>query len=242
MVHIIGHRGGAALWPENSLSGFRELAALPVEGVEFDVHLTVDGELLVIHDPTLDRTTDHKGPVAALRGDEHRRVMLKQSDGQSIPLLSEVLEIFVGNRMELHVELKGDPRGAPYPGLAAKAAAMLDHYRLADRAMLTGFDPAAVAEVRTISPHIRTLCALDAQAVERHGLFEALDAMAEVANVVAVEKDVLDQHWEVIAARLPGERLGVWVPNYETELAFWLSRPIRQLTTDRPDRALRLRG
>ena len=242
MVHIIGHRGGAGLWPENSLAGFRELAALPVEGVEFDVHLTVDGELLVIHDPTLDRTTDHTGPVAALRRGEHREVTLKQSGGQSLPLLGDVLEIFTGNRMELHVELKGDAGGTSYPGLAAKAAAMLDHYALADRAMLTGFDPAAVAEVRGVAPHIRTLCALDAQAVERYGLLAALDAMARVADVVAVEKGVLDRQWDAITARLPGDRLGVWVPNEEAELAAWLSRPIRQLTTDRPDRALKLRG
>ena len=64
MVMIIGHRGGRNLWPENSLSGFRKLRAMPVEGVEFDVHLTNDGELLVIHDPTLDRTPGHSGPVA----------------------------------------------------------------------------------------------------------------------------------------------------------------------------------
>ena len=66
MPLIIGHRGGRHLWPENSLYGFRKLLELPVDGVEFDVHLTKAGELLIIHDPTLDRTTDRSGPVADL--------------------------------------------------------------------------------------------------------------------------------------------------------------------------------
>ena len=125
MVMIIGHRGGRNLWPENSLSGFKNLAAMPVEGVEFDIHLTGDGELLVIHDPTLDRTTDRTGPVAGLRAGEHRDVLLNQSDGECIPLFADVLEIFAGTRMELHVELKADTGGTSYPGLAARAAALM---------------------------------------------------------------------------------------------------------------------
>ena len=53
-VAIIGHRGARNLWPENSLDGFERTRALGIEGVEFDVHIARDGELVVIHDPTLD--------------------------------------------------------------------------------------------------------------------------------------------------------------------------------------------
>ena len=59
------HRGGALVWPENSPTAFRNTAALPVEQVEFDVHPTTDGRLAVFHDPTLERTSDGTGPVAA---------------------------------------------------------------------------------------------------------------------------------------------------------------------------------
>ena len=59
--------------------------------------------------------------------------------------------------------------------------------------------------------------------------------------IIAIEKGVLDPHWNEIVALVPLERLGVWVPNEEDELAYWLGKPIRQLTTDRPDRAVRLR-
>jgi glycerophosphoryl diester phosphodiesterase len=65
MTDIASHRGGALLWPENSRIAFENTAKLQVEQVEFDVHPTRDGKLVVIHDDTLDRTTDGKGPVAA---------------------------------------------------------------------------------------------------------------------------------------------------------------------------------
>ena len=67
MTDIASHRGGALLWPENSRIAFENTAKLPVEQVEFDVHPTRDGKLVVIHDDTLDRTTDGKGPVGGAR-------------------------------------------------------------------------------------------------------------------------------------------------------------------------------
>ena len=63
MTKITGHRGARNLWPENSMTGFRNVLDLGVDAIEFDVHLTDAGELVVIHDATLDRTTDRTGPV-----------------------------------------------------------------------------------------------------------------------------------------------------------------------------------
>jgi glycerophosphoryl diester phosphodiesterase len=243
MVNIVGHRGGRNLWPENSLTGFRELAAMPVEGVEFDVHLTGGGELLVIHDATLDRTTDRTGPVAALQAGTHRQVRLNDSDGQAIPLLEEVLDIFVPTAIELHVELKADHTGRPYPGLEAKVAEMLDAKGLSDRAIMTSFHAEVLANIRAEAPHMRTLSSFDARSAERMGGVRAgLETMLELSDVIAIEKSVLAPHWDEISAMVPQDRLGVWVPNEEQDLSYWLAKPIRQLTTDRPDRAVRLRG
>jgi glycerophosphoryl diester phosphodiesterase len=242
MVFIIGHRGGQNLWAENSLGGFRELARLPVEGVEFDVHLTGAGELLVIHDPTLDRTTDHSGPVAALAAGEHRAVRLKDANGDTLPLLEEVLDVFAHTAFELHVELKADQLGKPYPGLEACVVAVLDAAGLSDRSIITSFHPEVLAEIRRVAPHLRTLASFDGKSAQRLGLHEGLVTMLDVADVIAIEKNVLDRHWDEIAALIPEERLGTWVPNEQDDLAYWLGRPIRQLTTDRPDRALAARG
>ena len=61
-VRIAAHRGGAGLWPEASLGAFRNAIALGVEFLEFDLHLTADGEVVVLHDPTLERTTTARSP------------------------------------------------------------------------------------------------------------------------------------------------------------------------------------
>lgn len=241
MVHIIGHRGGRDLWAENGMTGFGALAALPVEGVEFDVHLTEAGELLVIHDPTLDRTTDRQGPVAQLAAGEHRSVLLKNGNGDTIPSLDEVLEAFAPTTIELHVELKADSSGAPYPGLEQKAAAALDRHGLAERSILTSFNPDVLRTVRSVAPHIRTLSSFDTKSADRLGLLEGIAVLLDVSDIIAVEKGLLDRHWDAIASRIPADRLGVWVPNEEADLSYWLDKPVRQLTTDRPDRALKLR-
>lgn len=242
MVRIIGHRGGRNLWPENSLGGFRNLAKMPVDGVEFDVHLSRAGELLVIHDATLDRTTDHQGSVADLPAGSHRDVVLKDSHGEAIPTLEEVLTLFAETPLELHIELKADADGRPYEGLEARAAAVVDRFGLAQRSILTSFLPQVLANVREVAPHIRTLSSFDGTSAERMGLIAGLERMLGVSNIVAVERSLLDRHWDAIRRLIPDHRLGVWVPNEEEDISYWLAKPLRQITTDRPDLATKLRG
>src|SRR5690606_8940203 len=90
MTQIIGHRGARNLWPENSLAGFRNVLALDVDAVELDVHLTESGELVVIHDATLDRTAEGTGPVRLLTPEARIRTRLKDST-ETIPTLADVL-------------------------------------------------------------------------------------------------------------------------------------------------------
>ncbi|ANL34956.1 MULTISPECIES: glycerophosphodiester phosphodiesterase family protein [Rhizobium] len=241
MVHIIGHRGGRNLWPENSLSGFRNLAQMPVDGVEFDIHLTRSGEMLVIHDPTLERTTDARGPVADLGAGKHREVNLKDSDGEAIPTLEEVLAVFKNTPLELHIELKTHADGTPYGGLAAKAFAAVERLGLTERSILTSFHSEVLADIRKAAPGIRTLSSFDAKSAESLGLASGLSLMKQCSDIIAVEKSLLQAQWEEITRLVPLDRLGAWVPNETSDLEYWLAKPIRQITTDRPDLALQAR-
>ncbi|MFB9948825.1 glycerophosphodiester phosphodiesterase family protein [Rhizobium puerariae] len=238
---IAGHRGARNLWAENSLAGFRNLLGLKVECVEFDVHLSAAGELLVIHDATLDRTTERSGRVADLAAGEYRSVILKGTD-ERIPTLDEVLEIYAPTGLELHVELKADAEGRPYEDLEARAAAELDRFGLADRSFLTSFNGAVLKKVGEVAPHIRRLSSLSHKSVEPRGLRQSVEIMLQVSDVLAVEKALLSDEWDLLSALIPAERLGAWVPNDPDDLSFWLRRPIRQITTDRPDLAVRVRG
>jgi glycerophosphoryl diester phosphodiesterase len=235
MTIIAGHRGGRNEWPENSLYGFEQLVRLGVEAVEFDVHLTKAGELVVIHDPTLSRTTNGEGIVADLAPGQRNQVHLRNSDGQTIPSLEEVLDIFQDTGMELQVELKADHDGKPYADLERRASELLRARGLAERAVLTSFLPEVLATCRKLAPEIRTLSSYDRNSAERMGgVLEGLRRQLEVSDIIAVEKSVLAPHWQEISELVPLDRLGAWVPNTEEDIRFWYEKGIRQITTDTP--------
>ena len=242
-VLIVGHRGARNLWPENSLDGFRRTRALRIDAVEFDVHLARDGELVVVHDPTLERTTEGAGAVADRTAAELAATKLRDGNGEGIPLLSSVLDIFTGSAMELQIEIKTDAAGRPYPGLERRLIALLDRRGVRDEAVLTCFVPQVLQNVRRLRPAQRVLASLDRRSAEMlGGLDLALDRLTAIEGcMVAVEKELLAQSFDLCLQRLGPDRLGVWVPNEARELAVWLSRPLRQITTDRPDIALQQR-
>ena len=105
---IIGHRGAAGLAPENTLAGFRRAVELGVDAVELDVHV-VASRLIVIHDDTVERTTDGRGSLEA-HGLAGLRA-LDAGDGERIPFLEEVFEA-VPSSIGINVELKGRGSGA----------------------------------------------------------------------------------------------------------------------------------
>jgi glycerophosphoryl diester phosphodiesterase len=100
----IGHRGARGYEPENTLSSFSKALELDVDAVELDVYVCKTGELVVIHDDKVDRTTNGKGYVVDKSLEDLRE--LDAGGGQKIPLLSEVLDL-VNNKVLVNIELKG---------------------------------------------------------------------------------------------------------------------------------------
>jgi glycerophosphoryl diester phosphodiesterase len=242
-VAIIGHRGARNLWPENSLDGFRRTRALGIEGVEFDVHPSRDDVLVVIHDPTLERTTEGHGVVAEKTAAELAAAKLRDGSGEGIPTFDEVLDVFAGSDIELHIEIKTDAGGKRYPGLEQRLVDIIARRRLQDTAILTCFDPRALEIVREIAPYQRVLASLNQRSADAMGgLPVALDRFQAIDGcLVAVEKGLLADNLDECLERLGRDRLGAWVPNDPDDIAAWLTRPVRQITTDRPDLALEQR-
>src|SRR5688572_4082475 len=106
----VAHRGGAARWPENSLTAFRGAIANGARLLELDVHLAADGAVAVIHDPTLDRTSSGSGPLARCTAADLRRARLRGADGaltdDCVPTLGDVLAIAGPAGVGLLVEIK----------------------------------------------------------------------------------------------------------------------------------------
>ena len=107
---LTGHRGAAKLEPENTLLSIQKAIDLGVDQIEIDVHLTRDQHLVVIHDATVDRTTDGQGAIA-----DFTLAKLKQLDagkGERIPTLQEVIDL-VSGKVILQIELKGPNTAEP---------------------------------------------------------------------------------------------------------------------------------
>ncbi|WP_028035568.1 glycerophosphodiester phosphodiesterase family protein [Chelativorans sp. J32] len=242
MTLIIGHRGARNIWPENSLTGFRNVLALDVDAVEFDVHLTRAGELVVIHDATLERTTEGSGPVRDLTPDSRLDTTLKGL-GEHVPTLAEVLAILAPTAMPLHVELKIDETGTAYPDIAGKVAQELKRFGLEKRAYLTSFDTSVLEDCRREAPEIGRLVSVNAAWAERQGGLAAfLDRVEALVEIVAIHHELMEAQWPLIRQKLPLRRLCVWTLNDEAGIRHWLYRGIGHLTSDEPERALALRA
>jgi glycerophosphoryl diester phosphodiesterase len=240
---ITGHRGARNIWPENSLTGFRNVLALDVDAVEFDVHLTDAGELVVIHDATLDRTTDRTGPVRGLTSKMRVETHLEGS-ADTVPTLADVLSILAeADGKQLHVEIKSDEAKRPYPGVTEKVVAEIERFGLADRSHLTSFDVSVLDECRRVAPHIARLVSVNAEwAAKQGGLEIFLGNVDGLVDIVAIHHELMEAEWALITEKMPLERLCVWTLNDEALIRPWLERGIGHLTSDSPDLALRLRA
>jgi glycerophosphoryl diester phosphodiesterase len=160
-VMIVGQRGAPAYAPENTLASFEKARALGVDMVEFDVHLTADGRCVVIHDETVDRTTDGSGQVGAKTFAELRE--LDAGDGQRIPALDEVLEWAHDVGMPLSVELKHPNvcTASPYSGLEERVLDLLRHHDILEDCFVHSYHHAAARRMKELAPGVTTAISCD---------------------------------------------------------------------------------
>jgi len=242
MTDIASHRGGALLWPENSRISFENTTKLAVEQVEFDVHPTRDGKLVVIHDDTLDRTTDGKGPVAAQDWAALSKLVLKGTGGQRMLLLDEVIEIFRPTPIVMRLEIKAGPDRVPYPGHAARVAKALEQARVLERSVLTSFQLGTVCGAVAAARPTKHVWLVLPQVQTDIGLANVI-ASAQAAGVpmLGLRQNMLTA--EIVAtARAAGLGIGGWACNDAEAIAKLLALQVDVFTTDRPDLAITQRA
>lgn len=240
---VAAHRGGALLWPENSLTAFRGALGLGVDLLELDVHLTRDGEVVVIHDPTLERTTTGQGAVRDRSWAELAAVTLKGTTGERVPRLRDVFALAGPTTAGLLVEIKVGVDRAPYSGIEEKVLALLGEAGLLGHATVMAFEPETLERLRTLSPTVRLTGLLSQRGAERIGGVRAAVARLQAlkANDLGIERTLLSPE-AVAAARAAGLTIGVWTVNEPEELRRALAAGVDYVTTDRPDLALKLRA
>lgn len=146
----IGHRGAKGYEPENTLVSFEKAIEMGADGMELDVHLSIDGHLIVIHDETIDRTTNGKGVVNQLTLQKLKSFRI--NDKHEIPTLEEVLDL-VSQRCFVNIELKNQDT-------AEKVVQLIEHYISNknwnhDHFLVSSFDWNALQQVRFLNENIR---------------------------------------------------------------------------------------
>lgn len=155
---LIGaHRGGAAYAPENTLAAFAEGIRRGADMLELDIHLSREGEVVVIHDHTVDRTTDGQGYVHDMTVPELKRLDAgawfdPRFAGERIPTLREVAE-FVDRRLPLTIEVKGLPRIAA--AISDALVDLLEEMRLTGDVLVIAFDHEVIRLVKERNPAIK---------------------------------------------------------------------------------------
>ena len=141
-MQIFGHRGFSTEYPENTMIAFRKALAAGADGIEFDARLTADGQIIIMHDPTVDRTTTGTGKVRDMTLAEIRRLDAGIKKGlvfenEPVPMLEEVLAEF-GGKLLLNIELcnyqEGDNRQ-----LADQTYDLIDKYNLHQSVIISSF-------------------------------------------------------------------------------------------------------
>ena len=249
-VRVAAHRGGAQLWAENGLTAFRNALALGADYLELDTHLTADGEVVVIHDPTLERTTTGHGAVSAARLADLAAARLKARDGRVtddvVPTLAQVLDTLAPSTAQLLLEIKVDTARKAYPDIERKALALVEARGLRDRVIVMAFE----------APTLK--CEWTKSAVIMAGQEDALAVGVAAVGVAQgrrlaaqIERPpggVGGQEREgplLVRVHQPGGaglQVAAWTANGEADIKRLVELGVDVVISDRPDLALRLAG
>lgn len=232
-MKIYAHRGASGTHPENTLAAFEEAARLAIHGVELDVHLSKDGELVVIHDETIDRTSNGVGYVKDLTLTELRAYDFgswfnEEFARESIPTLEEVLKIFQQTTHHVNIELKSDI--FPYEGMGEKVLYLVEKMGMSDRVLISSFDHEAVRNFKKLAPHIKVaILTMDV-------LVDAYD-YARIVPADALHIYLPSAHRKTTKeALLKGAIIRVFTVNDEVNAHALEKRGVHAIFTDFPER------
>jgi glycerophosphoryl diester phosphodiesterase len=152
---VLGHRGASAYAPENTLTAFNLAFEQGADGVELDVTLTKDGIPVVIHDDTVDRTTNGHGDIRLMTLDQVKELdaayKFDQYRGEKIPTLDEVMRA-VGKRGIVNIELKG--KSVQADGLEEAVLVVIEQTGTADNVIISSFNPFALYRMSVLNPRL----------------------------------------------------------------------------------------
>ena len=237
MTKIFAHRGSKGTHPENTLASFKEAVRVGSDGIELDVHLTNDGHLVIIHDETVDRTTNGTGEIRNLTLAEIKAMdagswFHNKYAGEKIPTLEEVLLLLteLGFNGQLNIELKTDV--IQYKGLVEKCLALQGTKTWPFAIVYSSFNPYTLVELKQANPSQEIGLLFESKEWANKG-----DAMLE-KEAYHPDLKLLDWALEWNKNQLP---LRVWTVNEDKDINCCFELQIEAIFTDYPEKALQLK-
>lgn len=238
-VMIVAHRGFSGVAPENTMIAFKKAIEVGSDMVELDVRLSKDGEVVVIHDETLERTTTGKGRVTEKTIEELKTLDAGSKfhpsfSGERIPKLREALELAKG-KVLVNIELKvGDYGQWTILDLADRALEEAERVGMLNQAIFSSFDPSALERVLKKNPSAQV-----AFLYNRFWSFPQEVTGGRPFSTLNCRKSVLT-HENIFRAHQEGIRIGVYTLNTEEEMEKFIDMKVDAIITDYPDRLINI--
>ncbi|MBP2018236.1 glycerophosphoryl diester phosphodiesterase [Symbiobacterium terraclitae] len=232
MPQVIGHRGAAGTHPENTMASFQRAFEIGVDGIEFDVHRTADGHLVVIHDPNVDRTTDGSGLVMAMTLAEIQALDAGSWKdpafaGQRVPTLRELVRATPPG-VRLYLELKAG--SVHYPGIEEEVVALLKAEGVLERTQISSFDHRALVRFKEICPELPLGMLTSCNLVDPVGMAKSIGCEAIHPAWPWVTPDY------VAAAHAAGLKVNCWTADDPMAIAMMKAAGVDGIISNYPER------
>ncbi len=248
---VMAHQGGNGLWPGNTMYAFGHAAALGVDVLEMDIHSTADQELIVMHDPTIDRTTNGQGAISSLTLKEIKaldagfrwssdggRTFPFRNQGITVPTLAEIFNAFPNSHLNIEIKKVDSPSIATF-------CRMIKEHGMTNNILVASVHSEPMAEFRRLCPEVATSATssevLKFLTMEKSYLGEGYTPTAQALQVPenfgAIE--IVTRSF-VATAHARNMQVHPWTINDEADMRRLIALGVDGIFTDYPDRLLNL--
>lgn len=238
-TQVFAHRGASCAAPENTLAAFEKAAEVGADGIELDVHLSSDGQLVVIHDDTVDRTTNGNGSVHNMTFEQLRSLDASMGkpgfSGAQIPTLEEVYRLVKPTNLMVNVELKENAWDGGFT-VIPKVLELEEKYGMVGRVFYSSFNHYVLREMKSCSSEIPVGLLYAAALVDVWDYATSVPADAIHPNYLTLLDPEL-----VPRCHAAGIAVRPWTVNEEADLRAMFAAGVDAVITNDPELALRLR-
>lgn len=235
---IIAHRGASGYAPENTMPAFQKAIEMGADGIEIDLHMSMDGHLIVMHDEWVNRTTNGKGLIRDMTLKELKKLDCgkwfdDEYEGAKIPTLEEVLDLIRHWDGFLNIEIKGG--SVFYPGIEKRACEIIKMFCFDEQIVFSSFNHYSMSDIKSNATHLKVGLLYSDRLYQPWNYAKLMDADALHPPYFHVDPHMVE------CCKDKGILINAWTVNDEAEMTRLLQLKIHGIITNYPDIALQAR-